>query len=44
MEKDKILNSYFHTNKLKNNRYSNGYIHAMERHKVDKTLTVQNHR
>ena len=35
---EKVLNSYFRTKKLKNNRNSNRYIRAMERHKVDKNL------
>ena len=44
MEKDQILNSYFRTNKHKNNLHSNRYIRAIKRHKIDKKLTVQNHR
>ena len=39
-----MLDSYFRTNKLKNNLHSNRYIRSMERHKIDQKLTVQNHR
>ena len=38
MEKNKILNSHFRKNKLKNKQYSNRCIRERERHKIDKNL------